>query len=66
MGAKSLSIKLGSSVQEAKKIIDDFYNEFPNVKKWIDNTNISAKENLYVEDLWGRRRRLPDLNLLHI
>ena len=63
MGPSSLAASIGSSVQEAKKIIDDFYAEFPNVKNWIDNTNTGAKKNGYVEDLWGRRRRLPDLHL---
>lgn len=50
-------------IAEAQKITDDFFNGFPRVKKWIDETHINAKHTGYVEDAWGRRRRLPDLKL---
>ena len=50
-------------LQAAQKIIDDFFKEFPNVKKWIDETKSNAEKYGYVEDCWGRRRRLPDLQL---
>lgn len=62
-GAASIAEQIGSSVQEAQKIIDDFYTGFPKVKQWIDKTEADAKVNGYVEDLWGRRRRLPDIQL---
>ena len=48
-------------MQEAQKIIDDFYKGFPAVKKWTEETQINVKKTGYVEDLWGRRRRLPDI-----
>lgn len=48
-------------IQESQKIIDDFFNSFPKVKKWIDKTKEDAKVTGYVEDVWGRRRRLPDI-----
>lgn len=50
-------------IQEAQKITDDFFNSFPKVRKWIDKTQTDAKKNGYVEDVWGRRRRLPDIQL---
>ena len=62
-GAASIAEQIGSSVQEAQKIIDDFYTGFPKVKQWVDKTEADAKVNGYVEDLWGRRRRLPDIQL---
>lgn len=62
-GAASIAEQIGASYQEAQKIIDDFYKGFPNVKKWVDKTQADAKVNGYVEDLWGRRRRLPDIQL---
>ena len=48
---------------KARKIIDDFFKGFPKVKQWIDKTQTDAKKYGFVEDLWGRRRRLPDLSL---
>lgn len=50
-------------IKEAKKIQQDFFKEFPKVKTWIDRTQESAHKLGYVEDLWGRRRRLPDIQL---
>ena len=62
-GANSIAEQIGSSTQEAQKIVDDFYKGFPKVKEWVDKTEADAKINGYVEDLWGRRRRLPDIQL---
>jgi hypothetical protein len=50
-------------INKHQKIIDDFYKEFPKVKRWMDETNTNAKTFGYVEDFWGRRRRLPDILL---
>lgn len=63
MGVASMATQIKGTKEEAQKIIDDFFNSFPKVKKWIDKTISDAKKNGYVEDLWGRRRRLPDLLL---
>ena len=60
-GVASIAEQTGCTIPEAQKIIDDFYNGFPQVKKWTDETQSNAKINGYVEDLWGRRRRLPDI-----
>ena len=60
-GVASIAEQTGCTVQEAQKIIDDFYKGFPAVKKWTDETQINVKKTGYVEDLWGRRRRLPDI-----
>lgn len=61
--AASIAEQTGSSVEEAQNIINNFYNGFPNVKKWVQKTESDAKVNGYVEDFWGRRRRIPDLLL---
>jgi DNA polymerase I-like protein with 3'-5' exonuclease and polymerase domains len=62
-GVTAVAESIGSSIQEAQSIIDGFYNSFPKVKGWMDETTAFAKKNGYVEDLWGRRRRLPDISL---
>lgn len=51
------------TTKEAQEIIDKFYQGFPKVKKWIDETQRNASKLGYVEDMFGRRRRLPDLLL---
>lgn len=61
LGASSLAEKIKSTTSEAQKIIDDFYAGFPSVKKWMSDTDANAKKYGYVEDFWGRRRRLPDI-----
>lgn len=63
MGPASLAEAIGGTVKDAQKIIDDFYAGFPKVKKWMDKTDSDAKTYGYVEDFWGRRRRLPDIQL---
>ena len=62
-GAPSIAEQIGTSTEEAQKIINDFYDGFPKVKSWVKNTEDDAKKTGYVEDFWGRRRRLPDLLL---
>lgn len=63
MGSKTLAESIGTSKEEAQKIIDDFYSGFPKVKKWVSGTLDFVREKGYVEDFWGRRRRLPDVHL---
>lgn len=60
-GAPSIAEQIGSTVPEAQKIIDNFFTNYPRVKDWIDKTQEDAKRLGYVEDHWGRRRRLPDI-----
>lgn len=60
-GVASIAEQTGTTIPEAQKIIDDFYKSFPAVKKWTDDTQVNAKKYGYVEDFWGRRRRLPDI-----
>lgn len=60
-GAASIAEQINQPIQEAQKIIDTFFKGYPAVKKWIDKTQEDAKVNGYVEDHWGRRRRLPDI-----
>ena len=63
MGSDSLAEKIGKTKEEAEDIIQKFYKGFPVAKAWIDKTESDAVKNGYVEDLWGRRRRLPDIQL---
>ena len=46
----------------AKALIDDYFAAFPAVRSFIDSSVAFARENGYVQTLFGRRRYLPDIN----
>lgn len=48
---------------EAQEIVNKFFKAYPAVKNWITETQEGARKYGYVEDWYGRRRRLPDINL---
>lgn len=62
-GAASVGEQLKKTREEAQEIIDKFFTAFPNVKNWIDESIGGAHKKGYVEDVAGRRRRLPDILL---
>lgn len=62
-GAPSIGEQINKTRDEAQAIIDKFFKAFPKVKKWIDKTMSDAHKYGYVEDIAGRRRRLPDILL---
>ena len=47
---------------EAKKIIDDYFANFPAISTFINASIASARENGYVETIFGRRRYLPGID----
>lgn len=57
-----LSQRLKLSRTEAKKIIDDYFLNFPAISTYINDTIAAARETGYVETIFGRRRYLPDIN----
>ena len=63
MGPYTAGIKMGKSKDEAEKILEDFFNKFSGVRDSRDLSISNGRRLGYVEDLIGRRRRLPDLQL---
>ena len=63
MSTPSIAAQLGCDIKEAESIKSGFFKEFPKVNNWINETQYNAKKNGYVEDVWGRRRRLPDISM---
>lgn len=59
-GPKKLSEQLECSVDEAKKIIKDWLDSYPGIKRWITKTQDHAMRYGYVTTIFGRKRRLPD------
>lgn len=62
ISAFGLSQRLKCSRGEAKKIIDDYFASFPAISSFISDTVTLAKENGFVETIFGRRRYIPDIN----
>ena len=62
ISAFGLSQRLNIGRAEAKKIIEDYFANFPAISSYIQDTLASARETGYVETLFGRRRYLPDIN----
>lgn len=62
IGPFGLSTRLEISQTEAKEIIARYFERFPLVKQYINDTISTARDRGYVETLLGRRRYLPDLN----
>lgn len=62
-GAGAVAEQLGVSWGKAQEIIETFYNEFPGVKSYIDERQQFCKFHGYAVTAYGRKRRLPDLQL---
>lgn len=60
--AFGLAESLGISRTEAKTIIDNYFKEYPSIKRYMDNTINYAREHSYVETLMGRKRYLRDIH----
>ncbi|MDW3208684.1 MAG: DNA polymerase I [Reichenbachiella sp.] len=62
ISAFGLSQNIGISRTEAAEIIDAYFTQFPNIKRYMDDQVNFAKEHEYVETILGRRRYLRDIN----
>lgn len=62
MGVKSLSERLGISLEEARVFLDEYFLDFPKIKEYIETTKENARKNGYVSTLFGRKRFLPEIN----
>lgn len=60
--AFGLSQNLGISRKEAAEIIDQYFTQYPGIKKYMSDTMNFARENGFVETILGRRRYLRDIN----
>ncbi|WP_257669363.1 DNA polymerase I [Parapedobacter tibetensis] len=60
--AFGLSQNLGIPRMEAAQIIEQYFAQYPGIKKYMNDTINFAKENGYVETLLKRRRYLRDIN----
>jgi DNA polymerase-1 len=62
MSAFGLGKQLGISRHEAQEYVDLYFDRYPGVKKFMDDTREQARESGFVETIFGRRLYLPDIN----
>ncbi|CAN5843673.1 DNA polymerase I [soil metagenome] len=59
--AYGLSQRVGISRNEAKKVIEDYYETYKGVKTFMEETPIVAREQGFVSSIYGRRRYVPTI-----
>jgi DNA polymerase-1 len=59
--AYGLSQQTGLDFDEAERFIATYFERYPGVRKWLDDTRALAYAQGYVETLLGRRRYFPEL-----
>jgi DNA polymerase I-like protein with 3'-5' exonuclease and polymerase domains len=50
------------SKQDAQEVIDDYFKQFFNLRKWIDHSSKYIMDNGFIYSQYGRKRRLPNVN----
>ena len=57
-----LSKNLGISRKQAKTFIDNYFEQYPQIKNYMDKAIKEAREKGYAETIMHRRRYLPDIH----
>ncbi|KPK79806.1 MAG: hypothetical protein AMS25_11280 [Gemmatimonas sp. SM23_52] len=61
-GPMALARQLDVSMADARRFIDGYFRRFPAIRQYLDGQIELAREQGYVETLFGRRRYIPELN----
>ncbi|HTT43082.1 MAG TPA: DNA polymerase I [Steroidobacteraceae bacterium] len=61
MSAFGLARNLGIERAAAQQYVERYFQRYPGVKRFMDNTRTQARELGYVETVFGRRLYLPDI-----
>ena len=62
MSAFGLGKQLNIGRNEAQQYVDTYFERYPGVKRYMDETRVLARDQGYVETVFGRRLYLPDIN----
>jgi len=62
MSAFGLARQLGIKREAAQNYVDLYFERYPGVRKYMDETRELAREQGYVETVFGRRLYIPDIN----
>jgi DNA polymerase-1 len=57
-----LAERLNVDRKEAKELIDGYFENYPHVKEYMDESIRFARERGYIETIFKRKRYLPDIN----
>jgi DNA polymerase I len=57
-----LSQRVGISRKEARKVIDDYYETYKGVHRFMEEVPVQAREHGYVRSIYGRIRPIPGIN----
>ena len=61
MSAFGLARQLGIGRQDAQRYVDLYFDRYPGVKRYMDETKQKARDTGFVETIFGRRLYLPDI-----
>ncbi|MEK7219047.1 MAG: DNA polymerase [Patescibacteria group bacterium] len=61
MGVSALRKNLGGTREEAQKFYDNYFNQFSEVRDYLESIKSFALKNTYTETLFGRRRYFPNI-----
>src|SRR5690606_36920772 len=61
IGPFALAQRLGTSVAEARNFIDQYFERFPGVRRYLDQQIAHAREHGDVATRRGRRRHIPEI-----
>ena len=62
MSAFGLGKQLGIGRNEAQLYVDTYFERYPGVRRYMEETKTLARDQGYVETVYGRRLYLPDIN----
>jgi DNA polymerase-1 len=62
-GVPAIAEDLGISKEEAQQIYDQIMRAFPGLERFMIESQNMARELGYVDTVWGRKRRLPNMQL---
>lgn len=57
-----LSVSLGTSVKNASEYMKKYFEQFPRVKQYMNESIALAEQNGFAKTLFGRRRQIPELS----
>jgi DNA polymerase-1 len=62
ISAFGLGQRLGIGRTEAGNLIDQYFEKYPGIKKYMDESIEFARQNGFVQTIYGRKRYLRDIN----
>jgi len=66
MSAFGLAKQLGIARGQAQEYVDLYFDRYPGVKAYMDDTRETARDQGYVETVFGRRLYLPEINAKNV